>query len=418
MNTNCEDVAMRKILFTALSVLALLTTSMSPGFAQGTVAQGGWSLTYPDFSTLTTDTEWKFTLIGTGAAPNVIQSGDSVDLTISDARGVELASDSNFNFGSSVRQISLEPYLIKSKIYSADLTRPLNARVVIDRGFGSTLADATISFAIPTTTFPKRPTTIDEFVTFAADFTSPVAYPKECTDLFFTYSVKDPYEDIDDLTFAIVDSSGKTIASSFVYGYGNAPVKGDITLCPYTLDEAVAPLKLQTEIKFNSALNRQPLVKQVAFEVEAKFAEVDERVAAMSKVCKKGSQFRVAKTCTGGANEVKFVKPTSVQWNTLTRSANSLKGKSFIVYGCVAQFDTNTGGSKFRGYVLPEPAERYFNGANALLSGSSKTLLKLSENDAFAAKVSVLGSTSYTTLGGRTSVPNLAVRDFVKIGTC
>lgn len=409
---------MKRSFISAISILILIFSGAIPAYSQGTVSQGGWSLSYPDFSKLATDTEWSFTLVGTGSAPNVIQSGDSFDLSILDSNGTELASDSNFNFGSTVRQISLEPYLIKSKIYTADLSRPLTARIVIDRGFGSTLSDATLTFSIPTTTFPKRPTTIKEFVTFQADFVTPIPYPKECTDLYFTYSVQDPYQDIDDLTFSVVDSSGKTVASSFVYGYGTAPVKGDITLCPYSLDEAVAPLKFQTEIKFNSALNKQPLIEQTPFEVEAKFAEVAKQVAAMSKVCKKGSQLRVAKSCSGGSTEVKFSKPTAVQWNTLTRSANSLKGKSFVIYGCVAQFDTNTGGSKFRGYVLPEPAERYFSGANALLTGSSKSLLKLSENDAFAAKVSVLGATSYSTLGGRTSVPNLAVRDFVKIGTC
>ncbi len=95
-----------------------------------------------------------------------------------------------------------------------------------------------------------------------------------------------------------------------------------------------------------------------------------------------------------------------------------MKGKKFLLYGCVAQFDTNTGGSKFRAYSLPAPAERYYDGANSLFTGSAKSLLKLSKDDAFAAKVVVSGATTYTTLGGRTSVPSFSIKDFVKIGKC
>jgi hypothetical protein len=409
---------MKRALLFLISASLLVLPLAPTAHAQGTVTQGGWSLTYPDFSTLPTDTEWKFTLTGSGTAPNVILSGDDLELSVLDSRGTELASDTSFNFGSTVRSATFEPYLFKSTIYSADLTSPLTAKITIDRGFGSSLADVSLSFTIPVTTFPKRPAAMADFVTLQPDFASPVPYPKECTDLFFTYTVRDPYEDIEDLTFSIVDSTGKSIASAFVYGYGSTPVKEDISLCPYSLDEAKAPLTLQTEIKFKSTLNRAPLVSQVPFEVEAKFAAVDKLVNAMSKVCKKGSQFRVAKSCAGGFSEVNFIKPTTLQWNTLTRSANSMKGKSFLVYGCVAQFDTNTGGGKFRGYVLPEPAERYYSGTNSLLSGAAKSLLKLSENDAFAAKVTVLGSTTYSTIGGRTGVPNLQIRDYVKIGTC
>jgi hypothetical protein len=136
-------------------------------------------------------------------------------------------------------------------------------------------------------------------------------------------------------------------------------------------------------------------------------------------VCQKGSTFNTAKgACPSGYKKVNFISPTTVQWNTLTRSAGSLKGKKFLVYGCVAQFDSNTGGSKFRAYTLPSPAERYFNGANSLYTGSAKSLLKLSEDDAFAAKVTVSGATAYATLGGRTSVPTFSIKDFVKIGSC
>jgi hypothetical protein len=172
-------------------------------------------------------------------------------------------------------------------------------------------------------------------------------------------------------------------------------------------------------LQFKANLNKMPMTAQFPFSLAGKYSAVENLVSAMPTVCQKGSTYKTTKgNCPSGYKNVSFTIPTTVQWNTLTRSANSLKGKKFLVYGCVAQFDTNTGGSKFRAYTLPAPAERYYSGANSLYTGSAKSLLKLSEDDAFAAKVVVSGATTYTTLGGRTSVPSFSLKDFVKIGTC
>jgi hypothetical protein len=231
--------------------------------------------------------------------------------------------------------------------------------------------------------------------------------------------MNDPFLEIDQINFDLVDYAGKSLSSAYSYGYRSGAVKGELSLCPSTLSAAKAPFSFQVEVKFESYLNKSPLLSQTPFALLGKYSEIEALVTAMSTVCQKGSSFKTTKVgCPSGYKSVNFTSPTAVQWNMLTRSAGSLKGKKFLLYGCVAQFDSNTGGSKFRAYTLPSPAERYFNGANSLYTGSAKSLLKLSEDDAFAAKVTVSGATAYSTLGGRTSVPTFSIKDFVKVGSC
>ena len=89
-----------------------------------------------------------------------------------------------------------------------------------------------------------------------------------------------------------------------------------------------------------------------------------------------------------------------------------------MIFGCVAQFDANTGGSKFRAYASKTPTASWSSGVNSIFTGNAKSLLKLKGDDAFIAKVNVAGVTSYSTIGNKTSVPAFVVRDFVKIGSC
>jgi hypothetical protein len=309
--------------------------------------------------------------------------------------------------------------IYKSELNRANLSAGLVAKVSVDRSFSANLADTTVNFNIPTTTFPKRPAQLTDYIKISTDFSKAIEFPKECTDVFFSYTMNDPYSDIDEVNFDIIDSAGKSVASAYSYGYRSETIQGEMSLCPYSLEVAKAPFKFQVEIQFEAYLNKAPLVSQTAFNVQGKYSAVDSLISGMPNVCQKGSNFKPAKgNCPAGYKSVSFQNPSTIEWNTLTRSAGSLKGKKFLVYGCVAQFDTNTGGGKFRAYTLPAPADRYYNGANSLYTGSSKSLLKLSEDDAFAAKVTVSGATTYTTLGGKTSVPTFAIRDFVKIGKC
>jgi hypothetical protein len=409
---------MRKGLLSILSVVMLSSfLNATPAGATGTLTQGEWTLVYPDFSKLVSDQEWVFEVRANGS--NEIGSSDYIDLNIYTSSNVMVAFKSYMHSGPSTKQVKMNLILNKDAISKANINQPLIAKLEIDRSFNSKLKDGSFSFSIPTTTFPKRPSTIGEYVKLNSDFSTPIEFPKSCTDIPFSYTMNDPYQDIDEVNFDIVDSAGESLGSAYSYGYRSETLQGKISLCSYSLEKAVAPFKFQVKVQFESYMNLAPMTAQFPFALSGKFANVENAVSGMSLVCQKGSTYKVAKAnCPSGYKKVEFTTPTTIQWNTLTRSANSLKGKKFLVYGCVAQFDTNTGGSKFRAYTLPAPAERYYNGANSLYSGSAKSLLKLSEDDAFAAKVVVSGATTYTTLGGRTSVPSFSIKDFVKIGTC
>lgn len=411
--------AMKRYLSTFFLSLSLIGFApLQQASAQGTITQGEWSLTYPDFSKLGSDRNWKFEVKANGT--NQIQQTDIIWLEVFNSAGTSLGSGTYLQRSGSAKSAIVEVTLIyKERLASSDLSKGLTAKMRVDR-FNSTQAfGGTFTFIIPTTTFPKRPTQPSEYIKLNSDFTKAFPFPEECTDLNFSYTMNDPYEDIDQVNFDVVDATGKSMGGAYSYGYRSETIQGELSLCPFTLEAATAPFKFQIEIEFDSALNRAPAIIATPFQLASKYAAVEALVAAMPNVCQKGSTYKTAKgNCPAGFKKANFETLSAVQWNTLTRSAGSLKNKKFIVYGCVAQFDSNTGGSKFRAYTLPSPAERYYSGANSMYTGAAKSLLKLSEDDAFAAKVTVSGATTYTTLGGRTSVPSFSIKDFVKIGTC
>ncbi|MEN9517311.1 MAG: hypothetical protein RLZZ159_1177 [Actinomycetota bacterium] len=401
----------------AICVSVIGLVGLPSASAQGTLSQGDWTLAYPDFSNYASDASWKFELRANGS--NYIAQNDYIKIEVFTTNNVSIAIGTNIHSGANTKSIPFDLTIFKFNLNKSNFSTGLVAKVSIDRGFSSGLADTTFSFNVPTTTFPKRPSSISDYVSVSTDFSKPIEFPKECSDVLFTYTIKDPYRDLSEINFDVVDSSGKSIASTYAFSSKTEPVQGELRLCPYSIDPSKAPFNFQIELKFVSSLNLAPLVSQIPFNLKGKYSAIEELIAGMPTVCQKGSSYKSAKGgCPSGFKPVSFQAPTTIQWNTLTRSAGSLKGKKFLVYGCVAQFDTNTGGSKFRAYTLPAPADRYYNGANSLYTGSAKALLKLSENDAFAAKVSVSGATTYTTLGGRTSVPTFAIRDYIKIGKC
>lgn len=389
----------------------------SPANATGILTQGDWSLVYPDFSKFASDQEWTFEIRANGT--NEIGTGDYIDLNVFSAANTRIGFKSYIHSGASVKQVKISLLIDKDEIAKTNLSQPLIAKLDIDRSFNSKLKDGSFTFSIPTNTFPSRPQILSDYLKMNTDFSSPLEFPKDCTNVLFSYTMNDPYREIDEVNFDIIDATGKSVSSTYSYGYRSETVQGKFYLCPYELDETKGPFNFQVKLQFETYLNKAPLISKYPFALAGKYSAVEASVSAMPTVCQKGSDYKVSKgSCPSGYKSVSFSAPTAVQWNTLTRSASSLKGKKFLVYGCVAQFDSNTGGSKFRAYTLPAPAERYYKGANSLYTGSAKSLLKLSEDDAFAAKVTVSGATTYTTLGGRTSVPSFSIKDFVKIGTC
>jgi hypothetical protein len=112
-------------------------------------------------------------------------------------------------------------------------------------------------------------------------------------------------------------------------------------------------------------------------------------------------------------------KVTERQWAKVVKNPDKYKGKRYIIYGQVNQFDSATGDSNF----LADTAHRnttsysYFEGENSWMEGKASKLEDLVEEDVFKATVTVIGSYSYDTqAGGNTTVPHLQVDAIKQIG--
>jgi hypothetical protein len=501
---------------------------------RGTVAISGWSLEYPDFAEALKSGDSIFTLLAT--AGNAIGAGDSADLEITDAVGSELLS--SFGYAANdTSSIQFTEYLSLSDLDGIDITRNLKAKVTVKRAYDSPYSDATILFSIPVTSFPKKPVTASDFVTFQSVFTpiafpksctlqefqyllndpyeelstvyftlvdskgseiytasgyafedglqkdeirlcpsdlaqragpfsivvtlnfqsdsgklamgykvdfplispkrptkaseyvkintefAPVAYPSSCSTQEFQYTVADPYQDIDSISFKVIDVNNKEVTSTFGYDPQEGLSKESFDLCPFTLTGTSGPYSFITAVSFKSETGMLSMTDKIAYPLAPQEAKATAALVKMGDYCLKGKSSKVVTPgakCPAGYKKVVFTTPSEVTWNSLVRMPNSQKGKNFLVYACVAQFDANTGGATFRGYASATPQEYYFtNGVNALFTGSAKDLLKLSENKSFLAKVSVNGGVSYTTtLGGKTTVPSLAIKQFQVLGSC
>jgi hypothetical protein len=387
-------------------------------FARGTVTGTSWAIDYPDFAQAINEEKWTFILKGING--NTLGANDTAEFILTDAAGKELMNDSGFSSGAN-GTIEFWDYIRGSKFASIDLTRAFKGTIKVSRGYGSTLKDAVVSVTIPVDTFPKRPVTASEYISLVNSF-GPIAFPQNCTDTEFQFKMNDPYSEISTVKFAVVDAAGKEVATSTQFFLDNGVQKDGIQLCSYSLTGTLAPYTFVTNISFESSTGKLALVDKVAFPLASKKDEAVAKAISMGDYCSKGSNSKIVSagsSCPSGFKKINFEVPNELSWNSLTRIPNSQKNKNYIVYACVAQFDANTGGSKFRGYASPVQQQYYFSdGVNAIFTGSAKSLLKLSEKTAFIAKVTVNGGVAYTTIGGKTSVPSFAIKQFQTIGSC
>ena len=419
---------MRKIaiMILALFFVAVLAPSNAlevkgeskSAFARGTVTGTSWAVDYPDFAQAISEEKWNFILKGING--NTIGAGDTADFILTDANGKELLNDSGYSSGAN-GTIEFYDYIRGSMFASIDLTRAFKGTIKVSRGYGSTLQDAVVTVTIPVGTFPKRPVAAKDYVSLVTNFES-IAFPQNCASTEFQFKVSDPYSELSTIKFAVVDAAGKEVATSTQYFAESGLQKDDIELCPYSLTGTLAPYTFVTNISFESSTGKLALVDKVAFPLASKKDEAVAKANSMGDFCSKGNTSKIVAVgtpCPSGFKKINFEVPSDLSWNSLTRIPNSQKNKNYIVYACVAQFDANTGGSKFRGYASPVQQQYYFSdGVNAIFTGPAKSLLKLNENTAFIAKVTVNGGVSYTTIGGKTSVPSFAIRQFQAIGSC
>jgi len=522
----------------ALGITAISATGVGISAANAApvnVVSNGWTLTVPDLTF--SSSNWIFVL--TPNSPNFFDAGDSVTFTLKDSKGKSIGSSFDFTTTARKANVEFDIFVNASSFSTVDTVRPLTATVAIDRGFSSKLTDVNLTFSVPTTSFPKRPATYADYLSFSSDLTTlempfpkecealefkytindpfseisdidfsltdakgeeiasesayssdkgeqkgdfsvcgysikdttapfsiavvisfvdetgksnltknynilnskfpkrpvvfadyitmktdfatkEIPYPKSCTPFEYQYDLNDPYNEVSSLDFSLLDGAGKTLASDFDFASDSSTQTGSISLCDFTIAKAVGPFSLKATVKFSSSSGKPSIESVIPVKIENPAVKHLAALNAQGVVCVKGSTYSVAKSgkCPSGAKIINFSEPTEIQWNTLTRSPAQVKGKNFVIFGCVAQFDANTGGSKFRAYASKTPTASWLSGVNSIFTGNAKSLLKLKEDDAFIAKVNVSGAVSYSTIGNKTSVPSFAVRDFVKIGTC
>jgi hypothetical protein len=363
------------------------------------------------FPTDCEDLEFKYTI------NDPFSEISDVDFSLKDSKGEEIASESAYSSekGEQKGDFRICDYTVK------DAVAPFSIEVVI--GFDDETGKSNLSknYKILNSKFPKRPVVFADYITMKTDFANiEIPYPKSCSPFEYQYDLNDPYDEISSLDFSLLDGSGKALASDFDFASESKTQTGSISLCDFTVAKAVGPFTLKATIKFSSSNGKPSLESVIPVKIENPAVKHLTALNAQGVVCVKGSTYSVAKSgkCPSGAKIVNFSEPTELQWNTLTRSPAQVKGKNFVIFGCVAQFDANTGGSKFRAYASKTPATSWLSGVNSMFTGNAKSLLKLKEDDAFIAKVNVSGAISYSTIGNKTSVPSFAVRDFVRIGSC
>jgi len=341
----------------------------------------------------------------------------NVDFQLKDVSGKSIDTDYASSGGADVQKSEFNVCAYEIK----DSEGPYSLVTVLNFYDSTGKSDLTSVSKLPSNNFPKRPTLFNEYITFKTDFaTTEIPYPKSCSPFEYQYSINDPYGDISNLEFAVLDGAGKTLASDYDYGSENPIQTGSISICDYSIAKATGPFTLKSTISFSSSSGKLALESVIPVKIENPVTKYLNALTAQGVVCVKGSTYSVAKSgkCSNGAKIVNFTEPTEIQWNTLTRSPAQVKGKNFVIFACVSQFDANTGGSKFRAYASNKPSASWLSGVNSIFTGNAKSLLKLKEDDAFIAKVNVSGATSYSTIGNKTTVPTFAVRDFVKIGSC
>ena len=410
---------MKFLLVSLLSFFLIFTSTGLANAEQNSTTVSDWSFEFPNFSDYANSGNWVFTL--RAGTTNTFSDGDIIVMTLVDWKGVVLAENSTFSLFDGTKNVNFQPYILPSDLKKVDLTKPLTARIVITRGPKSTFADASISFSLPTAAFPKKPVTAADYVTLAKNLLSkPVPYPAKCAPLPIPFDFSDPYGETAAVSFAVVDASGKTVKSAISDLPIPGPVVATLSLCPADFAHASGPFQLKTTVTFLSALKKSDEAFTLAFPMTGPAVVASTSHKNLALVCQKGTKFLLIASgkCSSGYSLVTFTVPSTQIWNALMRIPATLKGKNFILYGCVADFVRTSGGTQFMGSVSPKSVKSFDSSNNALFTADAQKLLSLSTADMFQAKVSVSGSYTQKVNGAQQDIASLIIRDFVKIGTC
>jgi hypothetical protein len=114
-----------------------------------------------------------------------------------------------------------------------------------------------------------------------------------------------------------------------------------------------------------------------------------------------------------------YGKLTSRQWAQLVKAPDNYVGDRYQVWACITQFDAATGTDAFRGDASFKRLRYWYEGDNALFSGTSAQLAEFVQDDIVQMNVTVTGSFTYETqIGGSTTVPLFEVDTISRKGGC
>lgn len=150
---------------------------------------------------------------------------------------------------------------------------------------------------------------------------------------------------------------------------------------------------------------------QAAVDAKAKAdAEAKQRAADAAAAKKAAADAARAEDAKKGKGS--YEKVSARTFKKIIKDADSYKGKKYLVYGVVAQFDSATGEDTFRADVDSSPhSESYEYNENAVVTTDDVSMLKdVVQDDFVTMYVEVAGSISYDTqIGGNTTAPHFKV---------
>jgi hypothetical protein len=114
-----------------------------------------------------------------------------------------------------------------------------------------------------------------------------------------------------------------------------------------------------------------------------------------------------------------YKKLSDRAWAKVVKSPDKYKGKTFILYACITQFDGATGDEMFRADASNKKEDYWFNCENAVFAGPVGRLDDYVVDDLVLMRVTALGEYSYDTqIGGNTTVPMFQVDKISPKGSC
>jgi hypothetical protein len=147
--------------------------------------------------------------------------------------------------------------------------------------------------------------------------------------------------------------------------------------------------------------------------------------ASASAAQASASAAAAAKAAASQAAEAARVNPANYapisdrNWSIVQRDPDAHAGEKYVVYGCVTQFDANTGAGTFRANTggAQQKSCWSYSVNTIVVAGSGTDVSKVAEEDLVKMYVEVVKAYTYTTtLGGSTTVPLVQVNIIQTVG--